>query len=1053
MPASRSGLLALFATHPVAGNLLMMLMIVFGLFGLSNLNRQVMPDFRLDIINVTVPWPGASPQDVEENIVEAIEPEVRFIDNVDYVKSTAYEGRAELSIAFKDGSDMSVALTDVQSAISRVTTFPSDIESPIVKTLIPADEVCRLEISGPFSEQALKYYARQVRDDLLSRGLTNIEIVGGRRSEIWVEVPETALRELDLSLNDVSASIAEASLDLPSGSIESGGRSRQIRSEGLARNPLEVGNIEIISRESGEKVRLRDVAKINESFKEGEVSHKLNGQTSIGIIIARGEGIDSIIAQETVANYLAEIRPTLPQSLQVDIYDVFAEAVSQRIDMLLWNGLTGLLLVLAVLYVFLNGRIAFWVAAGIPISICAALGCMYVIGVSLNMISLFAVIMGWGIIVDDAIVVSEHTETLHRRGLSPEEATLQGAQRMFAPVMAASLTTVAAFFPLLMVGATIGKIIGDMPKTVILLILASLIECFFVLPMHLRGALKRLDATGGPKLSKFHIAFTKFRDTKFDRFIGAAYDSRYGAVTAAFCALLISFFVLISGRVGFEFFATPETDMVFGNFALSPGTPRAKTVEMLQEMERAARATEQKLTKGEGGLIAYAIGAVATREGRAMEREAGGDHMGGMTLEFIPSDQRYVRNPVFLRAWEEEIHPIAGVEKVVLSERSDGGPPGKDLDIRVSGAELEVLKAAAMEIRDILRDMPGLMAIEDDLPWGKQEIIMQLTPAGRAMGFSTEMVARQVRNSFEGSIAKRFPRDEEEVIVRVLLPKDSQNANSIRDLYLLTPTGSRAPGGNRVALTEVVDLSTRVGFSIVRRQDGVRQVAVTADVDKDVTTSNQALQAFNQNYSAAVMSKYGVTIEFKGRAEEQAGAAEDVGNAALVALATMYIILAWVFSSYRAPLIVMSIIPFGLIGAVLGHYVMGFNLGMLSIFALVGLAGVMINDSIILVTAIRRLIAEGKDMRAAVVAGSKERLRPVVLTTLTTIGGLMPILFETSLQAQLVQPLAITLVFGMLVSPALVLVFMPALLGVGDDFVNRKGRKQAKLNIQSEAGA
>jgi multidrug efflux pump subunit AcrB len=586
-----------------------------------------------------------------------------------------------------------------------------------------------------------------------------------------------------------------------------------------------------------------------------------------------------------------------------------------------------------------------------------------------------------------------------------------------------------------------------------LLILASLIECFFVLPMHLRGALKRLDATGGPKLSKFHIAFTKFRDTKFERFIGAAYDSRYGAVTAAVCALLISLFVLISGRVGFEFFATPETDMVFGNFALSPGTPRAKTVEMLQEMERAARATEQKLTKGEGGLIAYAVGAIATREGRAMEREAGGDHMGGMTLEFIPSDQRDIRNPIFLRAWEEEIHPIAGVEKVVLSERSDGGPPGKDLDIRVSGGELEVLKAAAMEIRDILRDMPGLMAIEDDLPWGKQEIIMQLTPAGRAMGFSTEMVARQVRNSFEGSIAKRFPRDEEEVIVRVLLPKDSQNTNSIRDLYLLTPVGSRAPGGNRVALTEVVDLSTRVGFSIVRRQDGVRQVAITADVDKEVTTSNQALQAFNENYAAAVMSKYGVTIEFKGRAEEQAGAAEDVGNAALVALATMYIILAWVFSSYRAPLIVMSIIPFGLIGAVLGHYVMGFNLGMLSIFALVGLAGVMINDSIILVTAIRRLIAEGKDMRAAVVEGSKERLRPVVLTTLTTIGGLMPILFETSLQAQLVQPLAITLVFGMLVSPALVLVFMPALLGVGDDFVNRKGRKQAQLNIQSAAGS
>jgi multidrug efflux pump subunit AcrB len=1053
MSSDRLGIVGMFATHPVAGNLLMLLMIVFGLFGLSNLNRQVLPDFQLDIINITVAWPGSSPQDVEENIIEAIEPEVRFIDRVDTVKATAFEGRAELSITFKEGADMSVALTDVQSAISRITSFPSDIESPVVRQLINADEVCRLEISGPFSEQALKFYAWKIRDDLLDRGLTRIQINGGRPSEIWVEVPETALRELDLSLNDISASIAEASMDLPSGSVESGGRSRQIRSEGLARTPLEVGEIEIISRESGEKVQLREVATIHESFKDGEVSHLRNGKTSIGLVITRAKGIDSIVAQQTVEAYLEEIRPTLPKSLKVDMYDIFAAAVSQRIDMLLWNGLTGLLLVLGILYLFLNGRVAFWVAAGIPISILASLGCMYLIGVTLNMISLFAVIMGLGIIVDDAIVVSEHTETLHRRGMSPEQAALEGARRMFAPVMAASLTTIAAFFPLLMVGATIGKIIGDMPLTVILLIIASVIECFLVLPMHLRGALTRMDLAGGVKVSKFHLAFNKFRDNQFEHFMGAAFELRYSAVTAAVCMLFISLAILISGRLSFEFFATPETDMVFGNFALSPGTPRDTTIDMMAEMERAAYATETKLTKGEGGLIVYAVGSIATREGRAMEKEAGGDHLGGYSIEFIPGDQRYVRNTAFLRAWEAEINPVAGVEKVVLSERSDGGPPGKDLDIRVSGAELEVLKAAAMEIRELLRDMPGLMAIEDDLPWGKQELLMKLKPAGRSMGFTTELVARQVRNAFEGSIAKRFPRDDEEVIVRVLLPKETSRSNSLRDLYLLTPGGNRAPGGNRVALTEVVDLSTRVGFSIVRRQDGVRQVAITADVDKEVTTSTAVLAAFDSNYAAALMSKYNVLIEYKGRAEEQAGAAEDVSNAMLVALATMYIILAWVFSSYRAPIIVMSIIPFGLIGAVIGHYVMGFNLGMLSIFALVGLAGVMINDSIILVTAIRRLISEGRVMRDAVIEGAKDRLRPVVLTTLTTIGGLTPILFETSLQAQLVQPLAVTLVFGMMVSPFLVLVFVPSLLGIGDDFIQRRRGGQATPVSSSEANS
>ncbi len=1015
MSSERSGLVAMFATHPVAGNLLMMIMIVFGLFGLSNQNRQVMPDFTMDVLNITVEWPGASPRDVEENIIEAIEPEVRFLEGVDTVKSKAYEGRADISVTFVENFDMSVALTDVQSAVSRITTFPNEIESPVIQQIINADEVCRLEISGPFSEQALKFYARRIRDDLLERGLSRISIVGGRKSEIWVEVPEQALRELDLSLNDVSARISEASLDLPSGSVESGGRSRQIRSEGLARTPSEVGDIEIISRNSGEKVRLRDVAKINESFREGEVSHRQHGEISIGITITRARGVDSINAQKVVEDYLEEIRTTLPRSLKIDMYDILAEAVKQRIDMLLWNGMTGMLLVLAVLYLFLNGRIAFWVGAGIPISILASLGCMYVMGITLNMISLFAIIMGLGIIVDDAIVVAEHTETLHRRGMKAEEATLLGAKRMFAPVMAASLTTIAAFFPILMVGSSIGQIISDLPMTVILIILASLVECFFVLPLHLRGALRRMDASGGAKVGKFHVAFNKFRDTRFTQFISAAYDYRYGAVTGTVCALILALFIMVSGRVQFEFFATPEPDMIFGNFALSPGTPREQTEKMLLEMERAAYATEEKLTEGRGGVISYLVGAIATKEGRADEVELGGDHMGGMSIEFIPGDKRVVRNSMFLRAWEQEIQQVAGVEKLVLSERSDGGPPGKDLDIRVSGAELDELKEAAMEIREVLRDLPGTMAIEDDLPWGKQEIIMTLTPAGRAMGFTTENVARQVRNSFEGAIAKRFPRDEEEVIVRVLLPKEANRSKTLRELSLLTPEGSRTPGGNRVALTEVVDLSTRVGFSVVKRQDGIRQVSVTADIDKEVSTTNAVLSAFTSGFKPMLESKYGVTIEYKGRAEEQAEATRDVRNAGLVALAMMYIILAWVFSSYRAPIIVMSVIPFGLIGAVLGHMVMGFNLGMFSIFALVGLAGVMINDSIILVSAIRRLLVDGCAMRDAVIEGTKDRLRPVILTTLTTIGGLLPLLFETSLQAQLVQPLAITLVFGMLV--------------------------------------
>ncbi len=1042
-----TGILELFALHPVAGNLLMLLLIVFGLFGLSKINRQVLPDIDLDIIQISVIWPGASPQDVEENIIKAIEPEVRFIDRVDKVEAAAFEGNADINVTFKEGSDMSKGLADVQSAVARITTFPTDIERPIVNKIVQSDEVCRLEISGPFPEQALKQYARQIRDDLLKRGLSIINVIGSRESEIWVEVPDSALRELRMSLTDVSSRVAQSSLDLPSGSIQSGGRSRQIRSEGLAQNPAEVGEIEIIAMESGETVRLKDVAGIKESFKENAVSHLYKGAPSIGLVIRRGRGIDSIVAQDTVDDYLREIRPTLPPSLVIDQYDVFSEIVRDRIDMLLRNGIGGLLMVLGALYLFLNARIAFWVAAGIPISILAAIGGMQLMGMSLNMISLFAVIMGLGIIVDDAIVVGERTETLHRRGMSADQAALEGMRSMRAPVMAASLTTIAAFFPLLMVGSTLGQIMGNVPWTIILIIIASLAECFLVLPMHLRHALRRMDAKGGPKTGRFHKAFTSFRDNQFHNFLEGVYQRRSSAIVGSICMLILALTMLVTGRVPFEFFPSTEPDIVFANFAFSPGTPRERSEAMVAELERAALLTEDKLTNGKGGLIVHSVGSVATTEGRDIEKKASGDHMGAYFLEFIPSDIRDVRNRDFFAAWELEIDPLAGIEKLVIFERSDGGPPGKDVDIRVFGNDLQSLKSAAIEIRDVLSNIPGPVAVEDNLPWGKQEILLELTPTGRAMGFTTESVAQQVRYAFEGSIAKRFARDEEEVIVRVMLPKKRTYMKSIREFYVMPPQGRLTP------ITEAVTQESRVGFSQIRRQDGVRQVAVTADVDTQLNTSNEVLALFEREYAPDIMRRHNVQVSFKGRAEEQAEAIVDVRTAALVAFATMYIVLAWVFASYRAPFVVLAIIPFAVIGAVLGHYVMGLNMNMLSLQALVGLTGVMINDSIILVSAIRRLLAKGKDMREAVIEGTKDRLRPVCLTTITTVGGLTPLLFETSLQAQFVQPMAATIVFGMLVSPFLVLVFVPSLLGVGNDFVNRRRVSKSAGEPGNAAGA
>ena len=544
---SSQGIITFFSQHKVAGNLLMALMILFGIFGLSQLKRQLMPDFGIEIVTVNVEWPGASAEDVEENIINAIEPEVRFINDVNDVDSFAYEGRSKVSIGFKQGASMSKALTDVQSAISRISTFPQDIEKPVISQVLQRDEVCRIDISGPFSNKTLKYFARQMRDDLINMGLASVDFEGARDQEIWVEVPSDNLRELDLSLDDISKRLSASSIDLPSGSINSGGISRQIRSEQLARNPSDLRKIEVLSKSTGEKLYLGDIATVYETFQENS-SYRINDSgPSIGLVVYRTQGADSLVSHDLVEKYMENVSSKYPQSLDIVVYDVFADSVRQRIDMLIDNGFTGLVLVLLVLFVFLNGRIAIWVALGIPVAFLAALGGMYFIGLSLDMISMFALIMGVGIVVDDAIVVSEHTTTLHRRGMNYKDASRIGAQRMFYPVLAACLTTLAAFLPVLMVKADVGTIIAPIPITLGLIIIASLIECFLILPMHLRHAMKRMSQQDQTKTRTFDVYFNHFRDHYVAPLVARTYASKRFTVLATICLFFMSVSLLFSG--------------------------------------------------------------------------------------------------------------------------------------------------------------------------------------------------------------------------------------------------------------------------------------------------------------------------------------------------------------------------------------------------------------------------------------------------------------------------------------------------------------------------
>jgi multidrug efflux pump subunit AcrB len=1059
------GLIGFFVRHPTAPNLLMATLVLIGLFALWKLNRQFFPDFELPSITVNVPWPGASAEDVETNILDTLEPELRFLDGVYEVTSLAREGGASIVIEFNSDADLQKAQSDVEQAVSQVVTLPEESERPIISRATIFDRVAKISVSGPFSEQVLKKFAKELRDGLLSAGIDSVALEGARDEEIWIQIREQDLRRLNLSLEEVSQRVRDNTQDLPAGRLD-GETEVQLRSKSDRKTPEEIGEIEVKALTSGEKVFLKDIAEIDTRYeREGKIA--VHGEKrAIELTVQRSLSGDTIEMMGIMTKYLEQKIPELPQSLDVKVYDVRGKFVAQRLQILVNNGLQGLVLVLAMLFIFLNVRIAFWTAVGIPVALLAALGVMLLTGQSINMISMFAMIMMLGIIVDDAIVVGEQAATLESKGLSSTEAAYSGARTMLPPVTAASLTTIAAFLPIFFIGDRIGDIMRAIPLVVIAVIIASLVECFLILPGHLRHS-------GGGKAKepsrirqKFDAQFDRFRDGPFYRFVNLAYAWRYTTVAVMIALFIIAVGALTGGRVKFQFFPSPESENISASINFAAGMPKTEQVQALKKIEDALVAAEKKLLEkvnrdegndapwlpeiwqkiadtfdssevkieqqpAEPGLVEAAVG-VAGRAGRSQ-----GENLGEIDVQLTPSEERSVRTDVIVKAWRKEIPDIAGVEQIAISGRR-AGPPGRDVDVRLQDAPIEVLKQASEELQEKLTSIPGLSAINDDLPYGKQEYVFELNSRGHALGFTGASIGRQVRTAFEGNIANRFARGEEEITVRVMRKQERAGRQDLDELYLVTPTGERVP------LNEVVSVIERRTFSVIQRKDGVRTVAVTADIDPNVNTTQEVIAFLEQKIMPELAQKYDLRYVYKGRADETQKSFADLKQGAMLALALIYITLAWVFGSYWKPIAVMLIIPFGFVGAVLGHYVMGYSLTIISMIGLLGLSGILVNDSIVLVSRIKERLGFGETLEEAVLGGSKDRLRAVLLTSLTTIGGLTPLLFETSRQAQFLIPMAVTLVFGLAAATILVLVLVPSLVGIGGD-IGRLARATARL--------
>ncbi|MHA1523411.1 MAG: efflux RND transporter permease subunit [Alphaproteobacteria bacterium] len=1020
-----AGFIRLFVNHPVAANLLAAILVILGLFSLNRLNTQFFPSFDIPNISVSVVWSGASAQDVEENILKVLEPELRFLDGLEELSSTAREGIASINLEFKSRADMQKALSDVESAVSGVSTLPLDAERPAVTRITYYEGVARLALSGPFSESALATYAKTIRDGLLEAGIDKVSLNGARAEELWIEVEDRDLRRLNLTLEGIADRVDAATSDRPSGRLE-GANDRQVRSLGTEETVTALGSVEIMAKSSGERVLLKDFAKISVNFDRDAADGLQNGKRAIELSVQRTATADTLKTARILDAYLAKVLPTLPPTLKVLKYNVRASRLNDRISLLVRNGLGGLVLVLLVLFVFLNARIAVWVAAGIPVAMLATLALMWATGQSINMVSLFALILTLGIIVDDAIVVGEHAATRMARGETPGQAAERAATRMLVPVMAATLTTQAAFFPILMMSGLIGDILIALPIVVITVLTASIVECFLVLPGHLRHGMGASFGSKPPSWFRrnFDAGFEKIRDGVCSRLFALAYRWRYTTVAVSLAALILSAGFMAGGRVGFQFFPSPEPESIYASATFAAGTPRAAIKDAMGRIRASLDKVEAKLAPVTNGVAEKLVHASFTMIG--LSGRSRGDNVARISVELTAGEERTVRTPTIIRAWRKQVPKIPGLEQIAISARRSG-PPGRDIDIRLEGASPQVLKAASLELRAALAGFPGISAIADNLPYGKDEIILTVTPRGAALGFNAQSVGNAVRAALSGSIAKRFARGDEEITIRVLNPRTTKGLEALRALHVRSSTGREVP------LTEIVQMREAKGYSQIRRRDGKGSVAVTADVNKQITSSASTLEALEKGALREVAKKYGLEYDLAGRAKERSDSFADMRLGALIALVLIYIILTWVFGSYVRPIVVMAIIPFGFVGALAGHYLMGFPLTILSIFGLLGLSGILVNNSIILVSQLEHRLSEGDDLAQAAVGAARDRLRAVLLTSLTTIGGLTPLMFEKSLQAQFLLPMAITIVFGLGITTALVLVLVPALVGIQAD--------------------
>jgi len=1026
------------AANHVAANLLMLVFIVGGLVMARAVRQEVFPEINLDMVHVDVPYPGATPEDAERGICLPVEEALTGVEGVKEIASQAAEGIATVTATVREGEDADLVLQDVKNAVDRITTFPEEAEEPIVSKAVNRRQVISLVVYGQLAERTLREQVEEIRDDLLNLPeVTQTDLSGVRPYEIAIEIPEANLRRYGLTLDEVAARVRRASLDLPGGVIRARGGEILVRTPERRETGAGYSDIVVIARPDGTRVRLGDIATVRDTFRETDTVARFDGLPAAMVNVYRVGDQTPVKISRAVHRYIERTRGELPPTVHLATWDDRSEVLSAREHLLLRNAAYGLVLVLVCLGLFLEIRLALWVMLGIPISFLGAILLMPGLDVSINMVSLFAFIMALGIVVDDAIVVGENVYDHRHQGKRYPQAAADGTVEVAVPVVFSVLTTVAAFLPLAFIQGMLGKLIGVIPQVVVPILLISLTEALFVLPAHLsigaprpaaHGLLGVLDRTR----RRFGHALDRFITGPYRRFLIRCLHHRYTTAATAITMLLLAVGTIRGGLLRFTFMPEVDGDVIQVALEMPVGTPAAVTDAVSQGIVTAGRAVvadyDQHRPAGDSVLrhIYAVVGGAIGGMGPVAAGGATGGNRAAIAMFLQGSETRGVAAKEIADRWRARVGELAGVRS--LTFRSNVVHMGANIDIQLAHADPARLAAAAAKVKAALATYPGVHDIATNAEPGKREIRLHLRPAARTLGVSEMDLGRQVRAAFYGAEALRFERGRNEVRVMVRYPEAERK--SVADLERLR---IHTPKGGEMELGEAATVGEGVGYSVIHRWGRRRVINVTASVDSHTTSAAEVLPDLNRRLlSRLVADDPGLTFDLEGEQKEQRESMGSMRRGFALALFAVYALLAIPLRSYLQPLLIMVAIPFGMVGAVIGHLLMGFNLSMLSIFGIVALSGVVVNDALLLIDTANRL-RDGRDAFGAMTDAGVRRFRPILLTSVTTFFGLTPMIMETSVQARFLIPMAISLGFGILFATLINLLLVPALSIIAED--------------------